>query len=230
MSDNTPGFVKKGLGAVSDFYAEGVQSEIMGVDLGLRLTLGNEQVDAFYDSIGAQKDAAGAWLYDQFTPDQLHAIVGFGSVFLPALAPERSVAGAAAATDSLVLKSEIGAAVSGFADKAATLAANKANGSAFEASIYQGAKEEMPNAVQQITVQTPGGYKTRIDIMGVNSEGNVVCIECKSSLTAPLTGNQKLAFPEIEKLGELFKVVVKSHLLVGMLFRQHLYKLLGLNC
>ncbi|MBL0318683.1 MAG: hypothetical protein IPP74_05260 [Alphaproteobacteria bacterium] len=103
VSDNTPGFVKKGLGAVSDFYAEGVQSEIMGVDLGLRLTLGNEQVDAFYDSIGAKKDAAGAWLYDQFTPDQLYAIVGFGSVYLARIF--------APAPEAVALKSGLGGAL-----------------------------------------------------------------------------------------------------------------------
>ncbi|MBL0318687.1 MAG: hypothetical protein IPP74_05280 [Alphaproteobacteria bacterium] len=58
--------------------------------------VGDAEVDALYDYVGAKKDAAGNWLYDQFTPDQLHAIIGFGAVFLaPAFAPEKAVGAAA---------------------------------------------------------------------------------------------------------------------------------------
>lgn len=59
----------------------------------------------------------------------------------------------------------------------------------------------MPDAVQQVTVKTQSGTKTRIDIMGTNSSGQVVCIECKSSETAPLTKNQTAGFPEIQQSG-----------------------------
>jgi len=43
--------------------------------------------------------------------------------------------------------------------------------------------------------------RTRIDMMGRDADGNISCVECKSSETAPLTRNQKLGFPEIEKTG-----------------------------
>ncbi|MCG1021464.1 hypothetical protein [Sutcliffiella horikoshii] len=56
--------------------------------------------------------------------------------------------------------------------------------------------------VQQITVKTKSGVKTRIDIMHRDAKtGNISCIECKASQTAPLTKNQKIAFPEISKTG-----------------------------
>ena len=42
--------------------------------------------------------------------------------------------------------------------------------------------------------------KTRLDI--ISKEGGLdVCTECKASITAPLTKNQKKAFPEIERTG-----------------------------
>ena len=40
-----------------------------------------------------------------------------------------------------------------------------------------------------------------MDIMAKDNEGNIRCIECKSSKTAPLTKNQSKAFPEIEQSG-----------------------------
>lgn len=44
--------------------------------------------------------------------------------------------------------------------------------------------------------------KTRIDIIS-QENGKNICTECKSSATAPLTKNQKKAFPEIEKTGAI---------------------------
>ncbi len=52
----------------------------------------------------------------------------------------------------------------------------------------------------QVTLQTPSGVRTRVDMMG-NNESGVCIVECKSSATAPLTKNQSLAFPEIEQFG-----------------------------
>lgn len=40
-----------------------------------------------------------------------------------------------------------------------------------------------------------------MDIVTRDAQGNIQCIECKSSATAPLTRNQKSAFPEIEQSG-----------------------------
>jgi hypothetical protein len=54
----------------------------------------------------------------------------------------------------------------------------------------------------QITLMPPGGPSVRIDLMGVHPEtGEVVCFECKSSQTAPLTKRQSEAFNKIEQYG-----------------------------
>ena len=39
------------------------------------------------------------------------------------------------------------------------------------------------------------------EVMTIDANGNVVINEYKSSLTAPLTDNQKIAFPEISESG-----------------------------
>ena len=46
-------------------------------------------------------------------------------------------------------------------------------------------------------VKTSSGTRTRVDAIGLDANGNVVINEYKSSSTAPLTYNQKTAFPEI---------------------------------
>ncbi len=52
-----------------------------------------------------------------------------------------------------------------------------------------------------MTVKTQSGTRTRLDLMGRDANRKVVCTECKASESAPLTKNQKIAFPEIEELG-----------------------------
>ncbi|WP_445613034.1 hypothetical protein [Geobacillus sp. YF-1] len=82
---------------------------------------------------------------------------------------------------------------------------NKAKGDAFEQEVINKISSEPANNVrQQITVKTKSGVKTRIDIISTNSQtGQIRCIECKASSTAPLTKNQKKAFPEIEQSGAI---------------------------
>ena len=62
-------------------------------------------------------------------------------------------------------------------------------------------QETQTGVVQQVTVKTQSGTRTRIDLMGRDADGNIVCTECKASETAPLTTNQKIAFPEIQESG-----------------------------
>jgi filamentous hemagglutinin len=81
------------------------------------------------------------------------------------------------------------------------LARNKAAGEAFELDKMAELKQTNSDVVQQVTVKTASGTKTRIDLMSRDAGGNIVCTECKASDTAPLTKNQKIAFPEIEKTG-----------------------------
>ncbi|AJO77111.1 S-type pyocin domain-containing protein [Pseudomonas sp. MRSN 12121] len=78
---------------------------------------------------------------------------------------------------------------------------NKKQGKAFEDASYDKYSETRPEAVREVTVKTDSGVKTRIDMMGRDTDGEISCVECKSSDTAPLTKNQKAAFPEIEKTG-----------------------------
>ena len=85
--------------------------------------------------------------------------------------------------------------------KADVLAQNRANGRAFEQQEFAKFSSQNNNAVEQITVKTSSGVRTRVDAIGLDANGNVVINEYKSSLTAPLTDNQKIAFPEIFESG-----------------------------
>lgn len=85
--------------------------------------------------------------------------------------------------------------------KADVLAQNRANGRAFEQQEFAKFSSRNNNAVEQITVKTSSGVKTRVDAIGLDANGNVVINEYKSSLTAPLTSNQKIAFPELFESG-----------------------------
>jgi hypothetical protein len=78
---------------------------------------------------------------------------------------------------------------------------NKAAGAAFEEGAYSGFSEEMEESGQQVTIKTESGTRTRLDMIGRDANGDIACVECKASETAPLTRNQKRAFPEIEQSG-----------------------------
>ncbi|TPV43788.1 WXG100 family type VII secretion target [Bacillus dicomae] len=86
---------------------------------------------------------------------------------------------------------------------------NKKVGDDFEREMLQTFKNEGSTEkvyTKQVTLQTPSGVRTRVDIASKNLETSEVHLtELKSSLTAPLTKNQKLAFPEIEKHGAIIK-------------------------
>lgn len=79
---------------------------------------------------------------------------------------------------------------------------NAAKGKDFEQAIGASLqKEGKVNISEQITIKADNGVKTRVDFASKDLNGNVVLTEAKSSQTAPLTKNQKLAFPSIEKSG-----------------------------
>ncbi|WP_324726757.1 S-type pyocin domain-containing protein [Pseudomonas chlororaphis] len=78
---------------------------------------------------------------------------------------------------------------------------NKTAGAAFEDKAYPPFAEEMDESTQQVTLKTKSGTRTRLDMIGRDANGDIACVECKASDTAPLTRNQKLAFPEIEESG-----------------------------
>ena len=80
---------------------------------------------------------------------------------------------------------------------------NKEKGKAFEDQKERELRENTPEVGREVTAKTKSGVRTRFDMLGRDTEGNISCIECKSSETAPLTRNQKLAYPEIEESGAI---------------------------
>ncbi|WP_242068267.1 hypothetical protein [Bacillus thuringiensis] len=73
--------------------------------------------------------------------------------------------------------------------------------------MFEVIKQQKPKSElnEQITVQTKSGVRTRIDIGGKDANGEIDLVELKSSPTAPLTKNQKKAFPEIAESGAIVK-------------------------
>lgn len=78
---------------------------------------------------------------------------------------------------------------------------NKKAGEAFEKQVKDQLEKTDTDVAEQVTIKTKSGTKTRVDIVSKDKDGNIKCTECKSSETAPLTKNQKQAFPEIEESG-----------------------------
>lgn len=77
------------------------------------------------------------------------------------------------------------------------LAQNRINGRAFEREQFEVFSRNNNNAVEQVTIKTNSGVRTRVDAIGLEPNGHVVINEYKSTPAAPLTPNQKIAFPEI---------------------------------
>jgi hypothetical protein len=86
-------------------------------------------------------------------------------------------------------------------DKREILRQNRERGKALENETVEELRKDSTNIQQEVTVKTESGTKTRLDIVREKSDGTIECVECKSSETAPLTKNQKKAFPEIEQTG-----------------------------
>lgn len=89
----------------------------------------------------------------------------------------------------------------GTSTKKTTLEQNRIRGREFEKKKFAEFSSKYDNAVEQVTIKTKSGVKTRVDAIGLDKKGRVVIQEFKSSQTAPLTKNQKIAFPEIFESG-----------------------------
>ena len=106
----------------------------------------------------------------------------------------------AATVEVLDFKTAI--AAEGGLTAAERLAANRAAGAAFEQAVGANLEQSGLNIGQQITIETQSGVRTRLDFLTEDPlTGQIGCIECKASPTAPLTPNQTLAFPEIGQSG-----------------------------
>jgi len=92
--------------------------------------------------------------------------------------------------------------ISNLGSKGSQILKNKIQGDAFEKAVKQKLQKTLDDVVEQITVKTKSGTKTRLDLVGKEKSTNLIKLtEAKSSSKAPLTENQKIAFPEIEKSG-----------------------------
>ena len=82
---------------------------------------------------------------------------------------------------------------------------SKERGRVFEEKNFTKMKKKYDNAQTQITIETPSGTRTKVDGIAQTKNGKIIIEESKSSLTAPLTKNQKVAFPEIFESGGVVK-------------------------
>ncbi|OUB93537.1 type VII secretion protein [Bacillus thuringiensis serovar medellin] len=87
------------------------------------------------------------------------------------------------------------------------LAKNTKAGDVFEKEMEAIIRKEKVQSElnNQVTIMTKSGVRTRLDIAGKDIDGKIDLIELKSSSTAPLTKNQKKAFPEIEESGAVVR-------------------------
>lgn len=67
--------------------------------------------------------------------------------------------------------------------------------------MYNKYSATQPAAAREITLKTDNGTNVRGDIITKDENGGIACIECKSSPTAPLTKNQTIGYPDLEKNG-----------------------------
>ena len=87
------------------------------------------------------------------------------------------------------------------ASKATRIIENAEKGKAFEKKVGESLGN---NKASQVTIEAADGTKTRVDFVQ-KKDGRVTLIEAKSSQTAPLTSNQKIAHPQIEQSGGIIR-------------------------
>jgi hypothetical protein len=82
------------------------------------------------------------------------------------------------------------------------LAVNREAGAAWGQATKARLESKPLDIGEEVTLKTDSGISTRIDFITRDPlTGKMECIECKASPSAPLTSNQKLAIPEIERSG-----------------------------
>ncbi len=131
-----------------------------------------------------------------------NAVAGMGGGKPPAASPGAVLVDSSAG-QALAGGTGSSASVAGYGDGYSNLNVqeNKAKGDAFENEKADAARTTYPEVGQQVTIKTSDGTRARLDIVTRDSNGNIGCIECKSSDSAPLTKNQAIAFPLVESQG-----------------------------
>ncbi|NLP65387.1 hemagglutinin repeat-containing protein [Paraburkholderia sacchari] len=179
------GIVERALGNAPDFNP---------VSLG---TLIDQFIGQVKSGAQAKMSEAPSALAAQGVANGINAGIGIGGGVPPAASPGAVlVNGAGQALSS-------GAGSAAYQPDNATLNVqdNRDKGRAFEAETVKTYEQQNPEVVQEVTVKVADGTKTRLDIVTRDANGNIGCVECKSSDTAPLTPNQTAAFPQIETGG-----------------------------
>ena len=97
--------------------------------------------------------------------------------------------------------------------KADIMKQNRVQGKGFEVDVFK--RERNSTTDRELAVKTKDGTRVRIDIAKKEPKGICKLLECKSSSTAPLTKNQKKAFPEIKKSGATVVSKNKKHFPYG---------------
>jgi len=99
----------------------------------------------------------------------------------------------------------------------AQLVVNQAAGRAFENGTATELNESGVEFAPQITVQLPSGRRLRLDFVTREpGTGEIGCIDCKASQTAPVRPNQALGFAELEQAGATIVGKGKPGFLGGM--------------
>lgn len=143
--------------------------------------------------------------YKYVDPDGNHPLiymlgVGLGAISLADGEPPQAKAFKLAPT-AVGVKQGMATEAKALSSKSSTIRSNNAQGKAFEDQVEKNLSKQGLNVGKEITVKTQSGVRTRLDFLTKDKNGNIGCVECKSSPTAPLTRNQKQAFPEIGQSG-----------------------------
>lgn len=106
---------------------------------------------------------------------------------------------------------------------------NYEQGKAFENEMYNKYSATQPASAREITLKTDNGTNVRGDIITKDENGGIACIECKSSPTAPLTKNQTIGYPDLEKMVVQLSEQASPVLREGQKSHQHKLLLSGLR-
>lgn len=94
---------------------------------------------------------------------------------------------------------------------------NQMRGEATEQRVRTELQQTHLLVAEQVTIRTRSGAKSRLDFVTLDPDtGEIRCIECKSSPTAPLSENQRLVHFELERSGGIVVGAGKPNIPGGM--------------
>ena len=159
---------------------------------------------------GGVKGGARAMLNESGLPGIASTVKNVAKGDAEALGSLTAVVAVSAATSKLAVKPGSAAVaeageVSSAVSKANILKANRSRGANFETLVESQLESGGSQIAKQVTIEAADGTRVRTDFMSMATNGELGIFEAKSSATAPLTPNQKIAFPQIEQFGGTVK-------------------------